>query len=268
MSPDDASETVSEPVDDAGEDMPKKSMKERMAFLGKGGEKMDKVPVFNKVPSSLRILLVLLIVVLVVVAAWGIMSIMGGNGGSKEDPNVLDPRKLDEYADSGSPISDYLNEYTNYTTSLGEVMGGNGTFLAETVSLTLDWTDEPDTTELGRVRENQPDNFQLEINVGWNETWTVQSGIVPNTRSSSGGSGQIVLDVDIGSLVNGYVAVGNMSGKYIPDEVIYLDSINIVVYLHEAEDKYASGPAALLWNDFGNDFSLAVSVTGLVVPDA
>lgn len=265
--PSDSFEKVSEPVFSPGADKPKKS-KISVHFMGIGmGEKMDKWPLFNRLPRDLRGPLFAIIVVLLVMAAFSIAG-MVGNGDEQSDPNILNPRKLDEYSDSGSPISDYLDEFTSYSTTLGDVMSRNGTFLVGVVTLTLDWTDEPDSTELGRVRENQPDNFQLEVNVGGNETWTVQSAIVPNSRSSSGGSGQIMLDVNISSLVNGYVAVGNMSGKYIPDEVIYADSINIVVYLYEAEDKYASGPAALKWNDVGNDFSLSVSVSGLIVPDA
>ena len=255
------------PVDVIGEETPKKS-KVSVSFMGVGaGEKLDKVPVLNKVPTELRVALVVVIVIIILMATIGIAG-MVRTVEEPSDPNVLNSNKLDEFTGSGAPITDYLDEFTDYSTILYDVMGGNGTFLVGVVTLTLDWTDEPDTTELGRVRVNEPDNFQLELNIGGSENRTVQSEITGNSKASSGGSGQIVLSVDVGAMVNGYVAVGNMSGRYLADEVIYSDIIYLVVYLHEAEDKYASGPAALKWNDFGNEFTLSVSCSGLIVPDA
>ncbi|NIP34114.1 MAG: hypothetical protein GWN18_04145, partial [Thermoplasmata archaeon] len=43
--------------------------------------------------------------------------------------------------------------------------------------------------------------------------------------------------------------------------------IDLYIIMGEAGDLYASGPAAFKLNDFGNDYTLTVSVTGKVVPE-
>ncbi len=103
MSPDDATSTETGPAAEAEEAKPKKSMKERMAFMSKGGDKMDKVPGINKVPKSMRVLVVILIVVVIVLAVSAVALMGGSDEKPGPDTNTLNPTKLDDYDWSSGP---------------------------------------------------------------------------------------------------------------------------------------------------------------------
>ena len=264
MSPDDATPTELEEAKAAEEVTPKKSMKERFAFMGKGGEKMDKVPVINKVPRSMRVLMVIIIVVLLVVVVAAAMMLMGGedkpNGGTT---SAIDPAKLDDLDWASGPVAGSASEFSESSTTLDTVMGANQTVLVDSITMTLEWQDEPDQTWAGRVRENTPDSFQLRIELG-NQTYSVQSEMTPNDANSKQGSVSVTLNVAEFNM--SYVAVGmNVSNMDLPEDVGFM-GISLVIIMGEAGDLYASGPAAFKLNDFGNDYTLNVSATGKVIP--
>ncbi len=259
MSPDDATGTspqAAEPVEEAAT---KKSLKERMAFLSKGGEKMDKVPGINMVPKSMRVLLVIFVVAMVIVAAWAVMR-SGGDDTPEPKSNTINPAKLDDFSWSSGPVSGSMSEFQESMMSLSSMLS-NGTILVDSVEMYLEWQDEPDQTWAGRVRENEPDSFQLRIAVG-NET--VESQMTPNDAGSK--QGNVALSLDMSSTNFTYVMVGNASDIKLPDGVGEVP-INLYIIMGEAGDLYASGPALFKLNDFGNDYTLTVSVTGKVVPD-
>jgi hypothetical protein len=263
MSPDDATETGTEAATEAEEAKPKKSMKERMAFMGKGGEKMDKVPVINKVPRSMRVLLVLLIVVVVVLAIVAI-GMMGGDGPSTNGGDkTVNIAKLDDFDWSSGPLSGSASEFQTIQMPLDTMISGNGTILVDGISMSLEWQDEPDQTWAGRVRENSPDSFQLRIDIGGGN-YTVESEMTPNDAGSKQGTVSLALDMATTNFT--YVMVGNATGMDLPEEVFDLP-IDLFIIMGEAGDLYASGPAMFKLNDFGNDYTLTVSITGKVIPE-
>jgi hypothetical protein len=147
---------------------------------------------------------------------------------------------------------------------LAELMGpeyaSNGTYFISEVTATLIWQDEPDQRQLGRMRYNEPDNFQLEINSSANAS--KRSEVVGNDPTTKAGKiGPITMSVSDGAYT--YIVLGNSTGLQLPS-VATTGNITIIVYLYEAEDLYAQGPAGLKWNDFGNDFTLSVSIKGKV----
>jgi len=259
MSPDDATGTATEPAAPAEEVAPKKSLKERMAFLTKGGEKMDKVPGINKVPKSMRMLLVLLIVAVVIIAIAAV-AMMGGEENTTPKSNTINPAKLEDFSWSSGPVSGSMSENQESQMSLSSMLS-NGTILVDSVEMFLEWQDEPDQTWAGRVRENSPDSFQLRIAIG-NETF--ESDMTANDAGSKQGSVALSLDMSMTNYT--YVLVGNDTDIKLPEGVAEM-SINLFIVMGEAGDLYASGPALFKLNDTGNDYTLTVSVTGKVVPD-
>jgi hypothetical protein len=263
MSPDDANPTETEPAGDAEETKPKKSLKERMAFMSKGGEKMDKVPGINKIPRSMRLLFVIIIVVVLLAAIIGVAMMMGGDEKPGPSTNNIDPAKLEDFTWSSGPTTGTASEFQAIQMSLDGMLEGNGTVLVDGISLALEWQDEPDQTWAGRVRENSPDSFQLMIDIGTGN-YTVESQMTPNDAGSK--QGNVALALDMASTNFTYVAIGNTTGLDLPEGVFDLP-IDIFVIMGEAGDLYASGPAAFKLNDFVNDYTLTVSVTGKVIPD-
>lgn len=264
MSPDDATSTEAGPATEDTEAKPKKSMKERMAFMSKGGDKMDKVPGINKVPKSMRVLVVLLIVVVLILAVSAI-ALMGGNG-DKPDPDIkkLDPAKMEDLDWSSGPNAGTASEFSETTMTLDTLIGENQTVLVDSITITLEWQDEPDQTWAGRVRENSPDSFQLRIDVG-NGNYTVESEMTSNDVGSKTGSVSLTMDMGLSNFT--YVVVGNVTDADLPEDITDM-GVNLVIIMGEAGDFYASGPAAFKLNDFGNDYTLTVSVTGKVIPAA
>lgn len=263
MSPDDATSTEAGPATEDTEAKPKKSMKERMAFMTKGGDKMDKVPGINKVPKSMRVLVVILIVVVLILAVSAI-ALMGGNG-DKPGPDIkkLDPAKMEDFS-SSDPFPGSASEFSETTMTLDAVVGENQTILVDTITMTLEWQDEPDQTWAGRVRENSPDSFQLRIDVG-NGSYTVESEMTANDVGSKQGIVSLTMDMGLSNFT--YVVVGNVTDADLPEDITDM-GVNLVIIMGEAGDLYASGPAAIKLNDFGNDYTLTVSVTGKVIPAA
>jgi hypothetical protein len=222
---------------------------------------MDKVPVINKVPRSMRVLLVLIIIVVVVLSVVAI-GMMGGDGPSGDGGDkTVNVAKLDDFDWSSGQLSGSASEFQTIQMTMDSMLTGNGTVLVDGISMSLEWQDEPDQTWAGRVRENSPDSFQLMIDIGGGN-YTVESEMTPNDASKHG---SVSLDLDMSSTNFTYVMVGNSTGMDLPEDVFDLP-IDLYIIMGEAGDLYASGPAAFKLNDFGNDYTLTVSVTGKVIP--
>ena len=253
--------TETEPVAEAEEAKPKKSMQERMAFMSKGGEKMDKVPLINKAPRSMRLVLVIIIVVVLIVAVSAGVMMMGGDDKPGPSTNKIDPAKLEDF-DLTTTITGSASEFQTIMWTLNTMVEGNGTVLVDGITMSLEWQDEPDQTWAGRVRENSPDSFQLQIDIGTGN-YTVESEMTPNDAGSKQGS--VMLNLDMASTNYTYVMVGNASDLDLPEGVVDL-GVDLYVVMGEAGDLYASGPAAIKLNDFGNDYTLTVTMTGKSIP--
>lgn len=267
MSPDDAVSPEVQPAAEAEEAKPKKSMKERMAFMSKGGEKMDKVPVFNKIPKSFRLLVVLLIVVVVIIAGVSIAFWGGGGDGSPDNGGgkTINPAKLSDWEwtpPGGIMQQPLLNEGSAAPFSLSSLIATNGTVFVDYVEVTITWQDEPDGSIGPRQKENEPDTFQLEINSSANVSAMSQE--VSNTHGSTA---TITLSLDIGSMSDySYLVIGNVSDDAkLPDDVMESD-INIIVHMINAGDHHSS-PEFLYINDFGNDYTLEIKVSGKELPE-
>ena len=255
----DAQTTAPPPVAGEAEVKQKKSMKERMAFLDKSGQSMDKVPGLNKIPRSLRIVAVIIVLILLV----AIIAVAWPSGPApSEKPTTIDPAKLEDFSDDLGPTDGQLTEYQDTSVPLDQIMPANGSYLVDSIEATLTWTDEPDQTWAGRTRVNSPDSFQLVIDIG-NGNFTVESDMTPNDAGSKQGSVSISLDMAATNFT--YLVIGNASGDMLPDDVTDLPVV-IHIYMGEAGDLYASGPALFKLNDTGNTFSLMVSVSGKQLP--
>lgn len=259
MSPD---ETPTEPQIDVGEAeaeaKPKKSMKERFAFLDKSGESMDKVPGVNKIPRSARVLVLIIAVVLIV----AIIAIAWPSGDKPDpEPDTVNVAKLEDWSWApGSTQGDFLNEGTSTTLTLASLIEGNGTIFIETVDVTITWQDEPDGSIGPRQKENQPDTFQLEINSTANV-----SALSEEMSNTHGSSQSISLSINIADSGYDYLVMGNTTGIKLGDDVTSGD-INIIINMIVAGD-HTSSPQLLIINDFGNDYTIEISVSGKIIPD-
>ncbi len=217
--------------------------------------------------------IVLAIVIVVAASAGAFLMLRGGGGGDGDDGDGgNDFESLDDFTWTSPAISDYLNEGTSSEPNtmpynLEAMLSGEsgGVILIEEVTATLTWQDEPDQRQLGRMRINHPDNFQIEIVVDGSPV--VSSSITANDISSKQGTiDPIVMNASM--LGFPYVADVSWDGAYdLPEELGYV-SIEVWVNLYEAEDLMADGPAALLWIDGGNNYTLEITVTGKIyVPE-
>ena len=260
MSPDETStEAQTETGEADAEAKTKKSMKERMAFLDKGGKSMDKVPGLNKMPRSARVVLVI-VVVLILLAAILYVAMPSGKEEPKE-PSTLNVDKLQDWSYApGAVTATFLNEGQTAPYSLSTMVAGNGTLFIDKVDVTITWTDEPDGSIGPRQKENQPDTFQLEINSSINV-----SAMSEEMSNSHGTSMSISLSVDISDSGYKYLVLGNTTGVKLGDDVITGD-INVLVHMIVAGD-HTSQPQILIINDFGNDYSIEISASGKQIPD-
>jgi flagellar basal body-associated protein FliL len=218
--------------------------------------------------------IILAVIVVIAVSAVALLMMRGGGGGDGDDGNGgFDYDSLEDITWSSGPISDYLGEGTasepnSFPYDIEPFLNAeyDGVVLIEEVTATLTWQDEPDRRELGRIRVNHPDNFQIEIVVDGNST--VTSSITANDISSKQGTiDPIVLNASM--LGFRYLADENWLGAYdLPQEELGYVVTEIWVNLYEAEDLQADGPAALLWIDGGNNYTLEITVRGkLYVPE-
>jgi hypothetical protein len=269
MSPDDDSVTepqlaTEEPVaTDVAESGMKKSFKDRTAFIGKAGDSMGKYPVFNKIPKALRLLFVLVLVLIVVLAVWAVAALPGDDGGPS-GPKTLDVTKLDDFSWDSGPITAYLNEFQSAPYRLADIESWptNGTVFIESVDAYLEWQDEPNSRFLGRERINYPDHFAIEINASSNAS--MMGTFAGNDVNTKQGSTQ--LSLAFSAVGYDYVAVGNTTGVNLPEGVL-IEDVFVIVHMDEAENMRADGPAQFLLNDFGNDYTLNIHVTGKVISE-
>ncbi len=259
MSPDETStEAQTETGVAEAEAKPKKSMKERMAFLDKSGKSLDKVPGLNKVPRPARVLVIIVVLIL-------IFSIVYVALPSGEDPpyvpSTLNIDKLEDWSWApGSIQAEFLNEGASFTYTLSQMIEGNGTIFIEKVDVTITWTDEADGSIGPRQKENQPDTFQLEINSTANV-----SAMSEEMSNSHGTSMSIMLSIDISDSGYNYMVLGNTTDLELGDDVTTGD-INIIVYMIIA-GNHSNPPELLLINDFGNEYSIEISASGKENPE-
>ncbi len=259
MSPD---ETPTEAQTETGvaeaEAKPKKSMKERMAFLDKSGKSMDKVPGLNKVPRAARVLVIIVVLILI----FSIVYVALPSGEDPPDlPQTLNIEKLEDWSWApGSIQAEFLNEEASFTYTLSQMIEGNGTIFIEKVDVTITWTDEPDESIGPRQKENQPDTFQLEINSTANV-----SAMSEEMSNSHGTSMSISLSIDISDSGYKYMVLGNTTGLELGDDVTTGD-INIIVHMIIA-GNHSNPPELLLVVDRGNDYSIEISASGKENPE-
>ncbi len=227
------------------------------------GERMDRVPLLNKVPSSLRVLVIVIIVVVILTSVSAVMFMSLIEKGLTDGGDGINPAKLDDFSWSSGPVQGSASEFSETVMTLDSVIGQNQTVLVDMIVMELEWQDEPDQTWAGRVRENSADSFQLMIDLG-EGYYQVGSEMVPNDEGSKVGSVSLVMDVSTSNYT--YVLVGaDPAALDLPLNVTDM-GVNLVIIMGEAGDLYASGPAMFKLNDFGNDYYLTVTVTGKVIP--
>jgi len=202
------------------------------------------------------------VIVIVVIGAVVVMAVSGGEK-KPSGGGGIDIAKLDDWSQDIAPITQNLAEGTadipnSVSFDIADLLGENATgiYFISDIEASLTWTDEPSRRWAGRTRINQPDHFQLEINTSVNAS--AISEVAANDVSSKQGSVSVSLSV---SGDYSYVVVGNKTGLELPPEAT-VGQVTVVVYLYEAEDLYASGPAAFKLNDLGNDFTLTIKVKG------
>ncbi len=228
---------------------------------------MGKMRGVSKLPKKTLYILFGIIIVVIIAGVAGV-AMMGGDetpsGGGGISMNDLRDWSLDvpsftQNLQEGSATAPSSVEF-DLADLMGPEYSSNGTYFISEVTATLIWQDGPDERHAGRMRYNDPDNFQLEINSTANAS--EKSEVVGNDQQTKQGKiGPITMSVTDGAYT--YIVMGNATGLKLPD-VATTGNITVIVYLYEAEDLYADGPAALKWNDFGNDFTLSVSIKGKV----
>ena len=216
----------------------------------------------GKLPKRTLMILAVVVVAIVIV---GIAAVALSGGEKKPSGGGgIDIAKLGDWSLDLAPITQYQDEGTatvptSVTFDIADLLGENatGVYFITDIEAQLTWTDEPDQRWLGRTRVNGPDTFQLEINSTVNAS--AKSEMKANDASSKQGSIPLSMAVSAGEFT--YIAIGNSTDMDYPVEVATGD-ITVVVYMYEAQNLYASGPAVLGLNDFGNEFTLTIKLKG------
>lgn len=274
MSPDDAEPTIGQPISEMPtldeEVKPKKSFKERFSSIGKGmekgGDSLGKVPGIKRVPKSMRVFVVVLIVVLVVLAGVAIAFSLGGDEDTgPKPPKVLNVDALDDWSWSSGPIDGQMSEFSDTTMAMEDLEGfpTNGTIFISSITMMLEWQDEPDDRWAGRTRYNEADYFAVEVNSSLGVG--AASELTGNDESSKQGSVSVTMNVE-GDTSFAYLLLGNVTDLRLPDTIASA-SVDLIIHMDEAGDLYASGPAMFKLNDFGNAYTLTVTCTGKILPE-
>lgn len=118
----------------------------------------------------------------------------------------------------------------------------------KSITVTLTWQDEEDYRRVLRTFENEPDSFGLNVSLAPDpndDTTTNLTGSAPMTENTHGSPQTISVTVEVK-----HQTTDSMNGN---------GTWEIIVMCGECKDKYAAtGPAALKYNDFGNDYDLVV----------
>jgi hypothetical protein len=190
-----------------------------------------------------------------------------GDGPSDQGPTTIKPERLEDWSWSSEAISDYLEEggidfgvYSRF--ELDSLVPANGTFFVNSVRLTLEWEDEPDQNLGPRLKTNEPDTFQVEIAVSMDINM-----ISPETSNDpSSRQGSISLNLDMASHGYSYFIIGNASELNLGDDILVDTRADVNVYMIEAGDYHSPPPEFLFINDFGNDYTLTISLSGKILP--
>ena len=233
----------------------------------KAGAKMQDM--FKKVGSSLggkgggaskKTMYIILAVVIVLAAIGAAGLAMRGGSATPKKPSTVNLEDLQDWSTELKPPTANLAEGSSTTFNIADMLGENatGTYFVSQVTATLTWTDGPDERHWGRMRYNQPDVFQLDINSSMNAS--AMSEQIGNDMTSKAGTIQLKMEVSISGY--DYFVMGNSSALRLPETVISSD-ITVTVYMVNAGDLETS-PALFKWNDFGNDYTLKITVSGKV----
>jgi hypothetical protein len=229
-----------------------------------GGKMAD---MFKKVGSSVggktkgmpkKVQMIILVVIVVVAAVTlAAVAMSGGSAGSKKASTInlaaLKDLKMDLPAQKAN-----LVETQSTTFNLADLLGTNATYFVSDITVTLTWTDGADERHFGRMRYNQPDVFQLEINSSMNASAKSE----PTGNDMTSKQGTIQLSMQVSDSGYDYFVIGNTSALRLPDTVINSD-ITVMVTLVVAGDLETS-PAFLKWNDTNNDYTIKITVNGKV----
>ncbi|NIS19166.1 MAG: hypothetical protein GWN89_04285 [Thermoplasmata archaeon] len=207
--------------------------------------------------------MIVIIVVVILMSVSAVMFLSLLEKSLTDEGDGLNIAKLDDFTWSSGPVQGSASEFSETVLTLDSVMDHNQTVLVDMIMMELEWQDEPDQTWAGRVRENSPDSFQLMMDLG-EGYYQVGSEMTPNDAGSKQGSVTLALDVSMSNYT--YVLVGaDPTGLDLPLNVTDM-GVSLVIIMGEAGDLYATGPAMFKLNDFGNDYTLTVTVTGKVIP--
>jgi len=206
------------------------------------------------------------VILLVVVIVIGAVAMRGGSTAPKK-PSTINVEDLQDWSVDIPPQTQNLAETESVTFNVADLLGGgtNGTYFIKEVTVTLTWRDEDDVRRLGRMRTNQPDEFEFVINTTINAT-AEGPATMNDVNSKAGSIGPITMKVSDSGY--DYVIVGNSTSLRLPETVTTSD-VTVTVHLINAGDFHASGPEALYWNDLGNDFTVKITVSGkMYTPEA
>jgi hypothetical protein len=196
---------------------------------------------------------VLIVLIILVALLWpgGPGSGNGGNGGVEKISMENLPLFSEEitephFLDAGDHVS---------FEALSTILGGdtNSTvYFVDHVSLTLVWTDEPDT---GFLWTNQPDSFGASMQDMMGLDSPSRSGTNPQ-----GGQGMVSIDWMSG---NAWLAYGDTDIVDWGQETVYEGvDVDVTVTMETAGDQVTR--AGRTQNDIGNSYSLTVTVSGHV----
>ncbi len=224
---------------------------------------LGKMKGVSKLPK--KTLMIIGIIAIVVVVAVVVVAVGGGDK-KPSGGGGIDVAKLDDWSGDLDPITLNLVEGTpdvpnSVSFDLADLLAENatGVYFITNIEASLTWQDEADQRWMGRTRVNRPDSFQLEINTSVNAS--AKSEVKANDVSSKQGS--VSLSFAVSGSEYTYIVAGNSTDLELPPEAT-MGAVTVVVYLYEAQDLYASGPAAFKLNDPGNDFTLTIKVRGKV----
>jgi hypothetical protein len=207
-------------------------------------------------PKKTRMIVIVVLVVVVAVAIAAVA--MRGGSAAPKKASTINIADLKEWKQDLPPQTANLVEGSSTTFNLADLVGSNATYFVSEVTVTLTWTDGPDERHLGRMRYNQPDVFQLDINSTMNASATSE----PTGNDMTSKQGTIQLSMQISDSGYDYFVLGNSSAVRLPDTVTSSD-ITVMVTLVNAGDLETS-PAFLKWNDTNNDYTLTITVSGKV----
>jgi hypothetical protein len=205
--------------------------------------------------------LVAWLIMLPILFAVNVIPLGFGDEPTDQGPPGIRPDRLDDWTWTADAITANLNEGESTFIRIDDLVPSNGTFFVNTISVTLEWEDEPDQNLGPRMKTNEPDTFQVEIDASAN----VSTISAETANDPSSYQGSISLRLDVGSHGYNYIVMGNASDVKLGDDIL-VTQIEVLVHMIEAGDYHSPPPEFIFINDFGNDYTLTVSLSGKILP--